>query len=166
MPAFDTYGSGNPTKIPAPAATVTNYLDTFNNAIWISTGQGWNPSSPSLNAKAHVTAQVANNTNILTYTVPVVGMYRVSLYEVSTNTPTGATLPAFTVVFTDSDSATVVTDTLADVTGVSAIGAVNQGQFLVSVAAAGTIVVATTSYAAGSGTALAYAVKVRVEYVG
>ena len=165
MPAFDTYGSGNPTVV-APAATVTNYLDTFNDAIWISTGNGWTPAAPALNTKVHVTAQTANNANILTYKVPVTGLYRVSLYEVSTNTPTSATLPAFTVVYTDADSATAVTDTLADVASVSAIGTVNQGQFLVSVAAAGTIVVATTSYAAGSGTALAYAVKARVEYVG
>ena len=89
-----------------------------------------------------------------------------SVYEVSTNTPTAATLPAITVTYTDLDSNASVTDTLADVGSVASAGVVNQGSFLVNVKVGGTIVVATTSYDAGSGTALTYTVKARVSYRG
>jgi hypothetical protein len=140
-------------------------IDTVDGALFMSVGNGWQPLS-GVAQKAVASAQVANNANVLTFTAPVAGLYMVDLYEVSTNTPTAATLPAMTVVYTDLDSSVAVTDTLASVGSVSAAGVVNQGRFLVNVAAGGTIVVATTSYAAGSGTALAYTAKARVSYRG
>jgi hypothetical protein len=140
-------------------------IDTVNGALYMSAGNGWVPLA-NINAKAIASAQVANNANVLTYTAPTSGLYEVQLYEVSTNTPTAATLPAITVVYTDLDANVSVTDTLASVGSVAAAGVVNQGVFIVNVKAGGTIVVATTSYAAGSGTALAYTVKARVAYSG
>lgn len=161
---------GNPNVLGAVAsggsAIAPNVaIDTVDGSLFASTGSGWVPLT-GVAQRAVASAQVANNANVLTFTAPAAGVYQVDLYEVSTNTPTGATLPAITVVYTDDASNTSVTDTLASVGSVSAAGVVNQGRFLVSVAAAGTIVVATTSYAAGSGTALAYTVKVRVSFRG
>jgi hypothetical protein len=117
-------------------------------------------------SKAVASAQVANNANVLTFTAPSTGLYEVNLYEVSTNTPTAATLPAITATYTDADSNASVTQTLADVGSVAAAGVANSGSFLVNLKAGGTVVVATTSYAAGSGTALAYTAKARVSYRG
>jgi hypothetical protein len=140
-------------------------IDTVDGTLFVSAGAGWVPLT-GVAQRAVASAQVANNANVVTFTAPASGLYEVDLYEVSTNTPTGATLPAITLVYTDLESATSVTDTLADVTSVSAPGIVNQGRFLVNLGAGTTVVVATTSYAAGSGTALAYTIKVRVSYRG
>ena len=140
-------------------------VDTVDNTLYISAGAGWVPFT-GVAQRTIASAQVANNANVLTFTAPASGIYEVGVYEVSTNTPTGATLPAVTITYTDLDSAASVTDTLADVTSVSAAGVVNQGLYLVNVKVGTTVVVATTSYAAGSGTALAYTIKVRVSYRG
>ena len=161
---------GNPNILGAVAAGGSSIapnvaIDTVDGTLFVSAGNGWVPLS-GVAQKAVASAQVANNANVLTFTAPVNGLYEVNLYEVSTNTPTAATLPAITVTYTDLDSNASVTDTLADVGSVAAAGVVNQGSFLVSVKAGGTIVVATTSYNAGSGTALAYTVKARVSYRG
>jgi hypothetical protein len=161
---------GNPNLLGAVAAggeaNAPNLaIDTVDGTLFLSAGAGWVPLS-NVAQKAVASAQVANNANVLTFTAPASGLYEVSLYEVSTNTPTGATLPAITLVFTDLDANVSVTETLADVTAVSAAGVVNQGRYLINLKAGGTVVIATTSYAAGSGTALAYTVKARVSYKG
>ena len=161
---------GNPSLLGVVAAGGSSIapnlgVDTVDNTIYISAGAGWVPLT-GVALRSIASAQVANNANVTTFTAPASGLYQVDLYEVSTNVPTGATLPAVTVTYTDLDSNTSVTDTLADVTTVSAAGVVNQGRFLVNVAAGATVVVATTSYAAGSGTALAYTIKVRISYRG
>jgi len=161
---------GNPNTLGSIAAGGSSIapnvgIDTVDLALFASTGAGWVPLT-GVSAKGVASAQVANNANVLTYKAPATGLYQVDLYEVSTNTPTAATLPAITVVYTDADSSTVVTDTLASVGSVASAGVVNQGRFLTNVKAGGTIVVATTSYVAGSGTALAYTVKARISYRG
>ena len=161
---------GNPNILGAVAAggesNAPNLaIDTVDGTIFLSAGNGWVPLS-NVAQRAVASAQVANNANVLTFTAPASGLYEISLYEVSTNTPTAATLPAITVVYTDLDANASVTETLADVGSVAAAGVVNQGRFLANVAARGTIVIATTSYAAGSGTALSYTVKARVSYRG
>lgn len=160
--------NGNPNLLSAVAAggsaeAPNLAIDTQDGTIFLSAGNGWVPLS-NVAQKAIASAQVANNANVLTFTAPISGLYEVDLYEVSINTPTAATLPAITVTYTDLDASASVTDTLASVGSVAAAGVVNQGSFLVNVAAKGTIVVATASYAAGSGTALSYTVKARVLY--
>jgi hypothetical protein len=156
--------SGPPTSAVTPSPRQANIgLDQTNGVLYF-TGQGatgWAPLSSSV-AKVGLTAQVANNANVLTYAVTKTGVFEAILYEVSTNTPTAATLPAITVTYTDADSNTSVTQTLASVGSVAAAGVVNQGQFVIRPLAGTNVVIATTSYAAGSGTALAYAVHARV----
>ena len=167
--AFDYVFQGAPSSVSAPAATVCEGLDSVNGVGYYSSpsSSGWRVVTQNV-AKALAKGQTANNSNVLTYAVPVTGTYQVSLYEVSTNVPTAATLPAVTVTYTDNQSNTAVTDTLADVTGVGAKGIVNEGSFLVDVAAGGNIVVATASYAAGSdgSNPLAYAIKALISFVG
>ena len=161
---------GNPNILGAVAsggsAQAPNVaIDTVDGALFMSVGNGWQPLS-GVAQRAIASAQVANNANVMTFTAPASGLYRVDLYEVSTNVPTAATLPSITVTYTDLDANVSVTDTLASVGSVAAAGVVNQGTFLVNVKAGATVVVATTGYVAGSGTALAYTVKSRVSYRG
>ena len=111
-------------------------------------------------------AQVANNANVLTAAITASGVYGVELYEVSANAPTNATLPAITVTYTDADTSGSITLTLADVTAVGAANVTNQGRFTINAKASSNVVVATTSYAAGSGTALSYNVKARITNLG
>lgn len=140
-------------------------IDTIDATLFLSAGAGWVPLT-GVAQKAVATAQVANNANVLTFTAPATGIYEINLYEVSTNTPTGATLPAMTATFTDANAAVSVTETVASVGTVSAAGVTDQGILLANVAADGTIVIATTGYVAGTGAALAYTIKVRVSYRG
>lgn len=165
--AFDKIFQGVPSNIVAGNAPQFASLgvDTVNNTLYISAGNGWVAANGVVSA-AQATAQVANNANVQTFAAAQAGVYEVDLFEVSTNTPTGATLPAITVTYTEALSGASVTFTLASVGSVSAAGVVNQGQVFVNVAAGSNIVIATTSYAAGSGTALAYAIKTRIQYVG
>ena len=166
---FGLISQGTPGLVPQNGGSLQNPgfgVDTVNASLLLNTGNGWTYASVSLVSKTVALAQAANIANVNTYTAPVSGMYRVDIYEVSTNVPTGATLPAATVVYTDLDANVAVTDTLASVAAVSAAGVVNAGTFLVNVKVGGTIVIATTSYAAGSGTALQYAVKTRITYLG
>jgi len=165
---YNSIFSGAPTSLtPAPGGTTNTGLDNANGVgYFVGPGLvGWTPITAVV-AKVGLTAQVANNANVLTYSVYKTGLYEVDLYEVSTNTPTAATLPAITVVYTDADTSGSVTQTLADVTSVGAAGVVNQGSFLIHAKVGTNVVIATTSYAAGSGTALAYAVHPRIEYKG
>lgn len=165
---FNSLFAGAPGSLyPAPGGSVNVGLDTVNGAPYFTSANttGWQPMSSAL-SKVGLTAQAANNANVVTYPVAVNGQYEVLLYEVSTNTPTGATLPAVTVTYTDKDSNTSVTQTLASVSSVSAAGVVSQGQFVIHPKVGTNVVIATTSYAAGSGTALQYAIHTRVNYAG
>lgn len=164
---FDLVTRGAPTGIASPSQAPELIVDTVNYNLWLGgVGNGVVPVAPSTVSKVVALAAVANNANVLTYTAAVTGLYRVDIYEVSSNTPTGATLPAVTVVYKDADTTGTITDTLASVGSVNAANVTNVGSFTANVAAGGTIVVATTSYAAGSGTALAFNIKVRVTYLG
>jgi hypothetical protein len=141
-------------------------VDTVDSSLFINAGNGWQPMTV-VAQRSIASAQVANNANVSTFTAPVSGLYEVQLYEVSTNTPTSGALPAMTATYTDLDSNTAVTQTIAATAStVGAPGVVNQGRLLVNLKAGGTVVVATSSYVAGSGTALAYNVKSRVSYLG
>jgi hypothetical protein len=170
MSLLNQVSQGNPNTLGVIASGGSTIapnvlIDTVDGALFVSVGNGW-VLLANVVSKAVASAQVANNANVLTFTAPSTGLYEVNLYEVSTNTPTAATLPAITATYTDADSNASVTQTLADVGSVAAAGVANSGSFLVNLKAGGTVVVATTSYAAGSGTALAYNVKARVSYRG
>lgn len=165
---FDAIFQGQPTTFPAPVGTTVSGVDTANQNLYLTNGNGWVPAAPSTLAKNGLLAQVANVASVLTFAVPsnLGGAYQVSIYEISANTPTAATLPAVTVVFTDKDTGGSITDTLADVASVAAPNVVNAGTFVIHPKGGTNVVIATTSYAAGSGTALSYNIHARVTYLG
>ena len=166
--SIDAVFSGAPSKnfpYSAAANTVALGVDTSVPGLYLSVGAGYLPIPGSVVAKLGKTAQTANVAALLTYTAPVTGLYRVTNFIVASNTATGATLPAVTTVFTEADSSEATTQTLADAS-TSAAGTISEETYIANVKAAGTIVIATTSYAAGSGTALQYAIHSRIEYIG
>lgn len=165
--SFDIIANGPPSGISAGAATSLLALDKVGQTLY-ATGPGGAllPIAPSTIGRNGLLAQTANVANVLTVPVPVNGEYQVSLYETASNAPTAATLPALTAVFTDPDSNASLTATIASVGSISAANAINQGVTTIRCKAGTNIVLATASYAAGSGTALAYNVHVRVMYLG
>lgn len=164
---FDAVFSGFPAGAASPSLAPALGVDTTNYNGYLLGGPNGNvPFAPSTVSKTVLRAQVANVANVLTYAVPTTGLYRVDLYEVAANVATGATLPAVTVVYTEADTTGTITQTLASVGSVSAANVVSQGTFLVNAGPVSNIVIATTSYAAGSGTALSYNIKARITYLG
>ncbi len=166
--AFDSIFQGAPSAVAA--GNTPQYaalgVDTVNNVLYISAGAGWVPVGGGSVSAATAAAQVANNANVLTFTVPQSGLYSITGYEVSTNTPTAATLPSITAVYTDVATAGSVTATVvASKASVSAAGSTNSGTITVNAVGGTTIVIATASYAAGSGTALAYTVKANISFI-
>jgi hypothetical protein len=147
-------------------------IDTVDGTLFMSVGNGWQALSGVV-AKGVASAQVANNANVLTFTAKQTGLYRVDSYAVSTNVPGGganAAVPGTTAAYTDADAtgpvAITATVSTASASTVATAGVVVKGSVLVNVAAGGTIVLATTGYVAGGGTALQYGVKVRISYLG
>jgi hypothetical protein len=171
MSAIDAVFSGAPgAHFPYSAAanTVALGVDTSISALYLSVGSGYLPVPRSVVAKygsPYATPLVANKAAYLTYTAQATGLYEVANYIVAQNTATAATLPAITTVFTDYDSAVATTHTLADAS-TSAAGTISEETYLVHIQVGTTIVLATTSYAAGSGTALAYGLHSRIQYLG
>lgn len=166
--SIDAVFSGPPSaNFPYSSAgsTVALGVDTSVPGLYLSAGKGYLPLPGSVVAKLGKVAQTANVAAALTYTALATGLYRVTNYIVASNTATAGTLPAVTTVFTDFDSQVAITHTLASASTSNA-GTISEETYLVFVGVGTTIVLATTSYAAGSGTALQYAIHSRIEYVG
>ena len=140
-------------------------IDTINVVEYANVGNGWQIVPGGVTNKSVFLAQSANNANLLTFTAPQMGIYEIIMYEVSTDTPTGATLPGLSVTYTDADTGNSTTLTSPTLTAVSTMNAVNNGDIYINSKVGTTITVANTGYAAGSGTALTYNVKVRVTYM-
>jgi hypothetical protein len=162
MSQFNYVGSGNPgSTTEAPAAAAANYYDTFNNALWLSSGSGWKPSAPSVVSKAVHLAATGAVANLLTYAVPVSGTYRITV-TASQATSTNGTLPTATATYTDFDTATASVSINVIGTGVATtgIGQAESGSVLVTALAGTNIVVAT-----GAPTTLTANIRTRIEYV-
>jgi hypothetical protein len=158
---FDAIFSGPPAGVPSPGgATVTSGIDTANGTEYVNVGAGWKPLTASV-AKASLLAQVADVANLLTYKVPVTGLYRIDAYEIST-VATSGTLPAVNAASTEGDtSGSITTAVLADKTGVAAANTVNAGNQVVFAKAGTNIVLSTASYAT-----LTYNIKTRISFLG
>jgi hypothetical protein len=101
------------------------------------------------------------------------GYYRISGWVVSTNTPTGAVIPAISIKFTDADASVAQTIVLLNTAVANAAGVSTSitnsgasaptwsGTFYAKSGVA--IQYEATSYTAGSGTALVYALHLRLE---
>ncbi len=132
-------------------------------------------SVPALVAKFDATAQVANITSTTLYAVPVGagGTYRISAYEVITTAATSSsTLPGVWPGFTDLDSnvaggtnSAIAGGSTVNVAGTTTAATVNGA--LVMQAKGGTnITFQTLSYASSGVTAMAYAIHLKLEYLG
>lgn len=116
------------------------------------------------------TAQTANVGPITVYAVPAngAGMYRASCYVVLTTVGTTSTLPSCSVGYTDSDSGVAQTLAMSSTnTGntLGLVGAPSTGIGVAFKAKLSTNITATTAGYASTGTAMQYAVHVRVEYI-
>jgi hypothetical protein len=158
--ALDYQFSGPPGVLEAPSDGLGLGADNYNNSLWLISSNGNVPVTGCLVVKAHATAQTANIANLLTYTAAANGMYEVFGYVIST-VATSGTLVSMTAVYSDLDTAGSVTATAVTGGASSAANTVYQGAVRVQVAAGGTIVLATTSYATTT-----YTVKARITYLG
>jgi len=169
--SFNSVFNAEPTltALAAPSKAPALGVDTStgNLKVLANDGTGWVPANLAV-ANVSLLAQSANVANVLTYAVPANagGQWLVTLYETADNTPTGATLPAITVTYTDRDTSASITQTVASVGSVSANTTVSQATLVINPAVSTNIVIATTSYAAGSGTALTYNIKARIVPLG
>ena len=164
---LETIFQGAPSSVATPANTNSAGLDVVNGVEYFISGSvpTWTPITDVV-SKNQVLAQAANNANVINYTVPLSALYEIDIHEISTNTPTAATLPSVTATYTDADTGASATATLATVTGVNAANVVNNGVLVVHPKVGTNLVIATTGYAAGSGAALSYNMYARVSYLG
>jgi hypothetical protein len=143
-------------------------IDTANVVEYANVGNGWQAIPGSMVSKAFMLAQSANISTLLTYTVPgsMAGLYEVTFYDITTDTPTAGTLPGSSTAYTDLDTGVAATATTPVLATVNAANVPNSGSVTINAKAGTTITVSTTGYAAGSGTALTYNAKVRLTYLG
>jgi hypothetical protein len=142
-------GNQNFTSMPAPTSAVP----------------GWALGDSFIGIKS-LTAQAANIGSTLALNATATRTYRVECQVISTNTPTGATLPALNLSYTDLNSGATATPACTSTASTSANGTVVSGFALVTITSGGAINFTTTGYAAGSGTALQYAVNIFVHTYG
>ena len=159
--------------VSKPQEPNLNFLAPF----VVTDNPGNSSTDISLNSSVASVDLTGQNNNISATTIVTPGAngyYRISGWAVSTNTPSGGSIPAISILFTDADSNTVQTAVLFSAK--VAVNAAGSYSFLNTSTAAfpvwsGTfyaksgvaIQYEATSYAAGSGTALVYALHLRLE---
>jgi hypothetical protein len=161
MSQFNYVGSGNPTNVPAPGSEVANYLDTLNDALWFSTGSGWVPNSLAATKSALLSQTAATQANVLTFSAPKTGMYRIDTYAVQIGA-TGGTLPSTAVAYTEGDSGATETGLAVQTTGTGTNNGDNKSGSVIINAKGGTNIVVSSASAA----TLTYTLKARVEFLG
>ena len=117
-------------------------------------------------ASADSTGNTGNISSTTIYSSAPAGLYRFTCYVVSTNAASSATLPQCSVNFTDKDTGTSETLAATGTAPTSATGTVTSGTKPIYDQGSANIGYSTSSYLAGSGTPLQYAVHVRLEYLG
>ncbi len=168
---WQTDGAGNdsayvPTSIFTPAdVSLTSLLPgdvlVWNGSIWV------NSSIPIAEVAAvDLTGQTANLGSTLVYAVPESGMYKCSIFIIVTQAATtSSTLPSVNILFTDVDNSTAQT-LLSTVTNPGNLLTTFEQAEVVVYAKIGTnINFSTTGLASVGGTALNYALHIRVQGV-
>ena len=156
---------GNPSTLGAVAAGGSQVapniaVDTVNAALYLSTGNGWQPFSDALAKTVFSNTSAATIANVLTLVAPATGIYRVTTYAVQT-TATASDLPATNVSFTEGDSGVALpTNVIQEADDVAAAGAHASSSLIINALAGSSIVV---SSAGGTGV---YTLKARVEFLG
>lgn len=158
---LDYQFSGPPLNVGGPADGLGLGADNFNNVLYLISQSGNFPLAPSVLSKSTALAQVANNANVVTYTVPITGMYLITGYEVIT-TATSGTLPAIVATYTDADTGVSTTQTVvASLAVAGTIGLNTSASGSINAKAGTTIVISTTGYVT-----VTYNVRVRIAYLG
>ncbi len=158
--SFDAIFSGQPpSSKPAGAATVAFGVDTFTGALWNTALGGWTPTSVA-SAKGTAKAQTGASASVLSFTVPVTGLYRV-VGLVDQATATNGTPGAVQIAYTNADSGVAVA--AASITTPAATTGIGQGQSgtAIVLALAGT----TITVSALAPTTLTQNVYARVEFL-
>jgi hypothetical protein len=119
---------------------------------------------PSEYATVDLLAQTANIGSTTLYAVPALGagLYRVSCYAIVTSVGTTSTLPTCTIGWTDKDNSTVQTLNLTATSTGNALTTFTQGTMVLDGKASTNITYSTTGYAS-SGSAMQYAIHIKVE---
>lgn len=160
-------GSGGPVLATSPTITtptisgkITSYnsITTTNNGI------------PICLASLKLTGQSANVAQQTVYAVPAAqgGYYRIIWTGcVTTPATTSSTMPQATVFWTDSDSGgTGCSANLGATGGGNSTSTASQGNIVVYAKASTNIQVSTTGYVSSGATAMQYAARFIVEYLG
>jgi hypothetical protein len=156
---------GNPSTLGAVAAGGSQVapniaVDTVNAALYLSTGNGWQPFSDALAKTVFSNTSVAAIANVLTLVAPATGIYRVTTYAVQT-TATASDLPSTNVSYTEGETGVAQpTNAIQAEAAETAAGAHVTGTVTINALAGSSIVV---SSAAGTGV---YTLKARVEFLG
>jgi hypothetical protein len=157
---------GNPNALGAVAsggstAAPNLAVDTVNNTLYVSAGNGWVPLSDAV-AKSILSSQTAaTQANVITYTPPVSGLYRIDTYAVQM-TATGGTLPSTAVAYTEADTGVAQTGEAVQATGTGTNAGDHKSGSIIINAKAGVNIVVSSAAAA----TLTYTLKARVEYIG
>lgn len=141
------------------------------NLLWQTDGSGnisgYVSTSARINTSVDLTAQAANISATTLLAVTASGFYRVSAYIVVTQIPsTSSTLPKVTITWTDPNNSTGETfDLTATVAGIpaNALTDFKQGVMVFNAKTASNIQYATSGYASVGGTAMNYALSLRLE---
>ena len=121
-------------------------------------------TTPQIVASINLTAQTANIGTTTLYAVPSAGFYRVSIYITVTSAGTTSTMPSTTITYTDGNAGTNShsTTTTATSSGNSVTTTFAQTTYVLYAKASTNIQYATGSYAS-TGSAMQYALRIRVE---
>src|SRR6185437_8044471 len=119
---------------------------------------------PSFYAQANLTGKTANVANSTIYAVPSTGagQYRISVNLIVTSVGTTSTLPAAQVTWTDADNSVAITKSITAVDSTNTTSTTAQATFILDAKASTNIQWDTSGYAS-TGTAMQYAVHVKVE---
>lgn len=165
--------SGDVTTSASNATTVAKVsgtLASYNGINLVGNGLA------SIVAKVDATAQTANITATTVYAVPGggAGMYRMSCYTVvTTAATTSSVLPNCYMVFTDADTSAVQSVPICGAPAGNTVGLIGivaavygSCEAALNAAASTNIQYKTLSYTSVGGTAMQYAVHVKLQYLG
>ena len=162
MSLFNAIFNSVPSSTPAPAATVLGGVDTNAGALWLSTPEsaGWVPVSLGV-GKGHALAQTGATASVLTFVVPISGLYRIDAI-VDQAPATNGTPGAVQYAYTNADSGSAVAAaSFTTPAGTTGIGQGQTGTVIVNALGGSSIVVSALA-----PTTLTQNVRARVEFLG
>lgn len=130
----------------------------------VASAAGVSVAQVAQSRNASLTANLNAGSAVTLFTPTAVGVWRISAVEATINTPTGATLPSLTVGWTDAGGV-ARTYILLATAATSANTTLAVGSVIIYTNGSTAVTVTSASYAAGSGTALAYDLAIVAERI-